>query len=257
MHPCRRPACYFAWGCFRYFSWEREPLRPCEVRLSRRCLSDRCERLVPLAGIEPALLAELDFESSASTNSATGAFRGACRRRGPRSGRNIAGAPCRSTRRRQIDPQAARSCRIVASSFAKTSKGLRPDLRTRPKGVVCRSQRVPGRPKHPSVIALGSTAPGPRVTTLPPARDGPFSSAGPDAAPRERRKSGQILTLHGVVFDILVGSCPYGRRERWCPWPESNQHSLRNSILSRARLPIPPQGLSDIGQEVENWLTRG
>jgi hypothetical protein len=31
-------------------------------------------RLVPLAGIEPALLAELDFESSASTNSATGAY---------------------------------------------------------------------------------------------------------------------------------------------------------------------------------------
>jgi hypothetical protein len=30
--------------------------------------------LVPLAGIEPALLAELDFESSASTSSATGAF---------------------------------------------------------------------------------------------------------------------------------------------------------------------------------------
>ena len=29
---------------------------------------------MPLAGIEPALLAELDFESSASTNSATGAF---------------------------------------------------------------------------------------------------------------------------------------------------------------------------------------
>jgi hypothetical protein len=32
------------------------------------------ETMVPLAGIEPALLAELDFESSASTNSATGAF---------------------------------------------------------------------------------------------------------------------------------------------------------------------------------------
>jgi hypothetical protein len=31
------------------------------------------KRVVPLAGIEPALLAELDFESSASTSSATGA----------------------------------------------------------------------------------------------------------------------------------------------------------------------------------------
>jgi hypothetical protein len=31
---------------------------------------------VPLAGVEPALLAELDFESSASTNSATGAQAG-------------------------------------------------------------------------------------------------------------------------------------------------------------------------------------
>jgi hypothetical protein len=43
--------------------------------------SDTCGRsrtstevkVVPLAGIEPALLAELDFESSASTSSATGA----------------------------------------------------------------------------------------------------------------------------------------------------------------------------------------
>jgi hypothetical protein len=32
--------------------------------------------MVPLAGVEPALLAELDFESSASTNSATGARAG-------------------------------------------------------------------------------------------------------------------------------------------------------------------------------------
>ena len=29
----------------------------------------------------------------------------------------------------------------------------------------------------------------------------------------------------------------------WCPWPDSNGHFRRNSILSRARLPIPPQGL--------------
>ena len=56
------PPCYFAWGCFRYFGWS-------EAHLAAR------KRLVPLAGIEPALLAELDFESSASTNSATGAYR--------------------------------------------------------------------------------------------------------------------------------------------------------------------------------------
>ena len=33
--------------------------------------SQNCEALVPGAGIEPALPKELDFESSASTNSAT------------------------------------------------------------------------------------------------------------------------------------------------------------------------------------------
>src|SRR5882672_4499537 len=27
-HPCQRPPRYFAWGCFRYFSWKREPRRP-------------------------------------------------------------------------------------------------------------------------------------------------------------------------------------------------------------------------------------
>ena len=31
-HRCQRPPCYFAWGCFRYFSWKREPRRP--LRLS-------------------------------------------------------------------------------------------------------------------------------------------------------------------------------------------------------------------------------
>src|SRR5229473_5899526 len=31
-HPCQRPPCYFAWGCFRYFSWKREPRRPLRVR---------------------------------------------------------------------------------------------------------------------------------------------------------------------------------------------------------------------------------
>jgi hypothetical protein len=56
--------------------------------------------VVPLAGIEPALLAELDFESSASTSSATGAFAFplGIKSLGRRSGRNIAGASRGSTR---------------------------------------------------------------------------------------------------------------------------------------------------------------
>src|ERR1044072_4841781 len=53
-------------------------MRPGQDRGSKgrgRCLRRQIgDRMVPLAGIEPALLAELDFESSASTNSATGAF---------------------------------------------------------------------------------------------------------------------------------------------------------------------------------------
>src|SRR3569623_170460 len=39
-----------------------------------RLRTPKNKALVPLAGIEPALLAELDFESSASTSSATGAL---------------------------------------------------------------------------------------------------------------------------------------------------------------------------------------
>ena len=38
-----------------------------------RSREERCLRMVPLARLERALFAELDFESSASTNSATGA----------------------------------------------------------------------------------------------------------------------------------------------------------------------------------------
>jgi hypothetical protein len=52
-----------------------------------------------------------------------------------------------------------------------------------------------------------------------------------------------------AAFAEGFGGQPCARfaSEGWCPWPESNQHSLRNSILSRARLPIPPQGPSDPG----------
>src|ERR1700759_4100360 len=56
--------------------------------------------MVPLAGIEPALLAELDFESSASTSSATGAFavRRPQRKRGGEAGGTIAAGLRGSTR---------------------------------------------------------------------------------------------------------------------------------------------------------------
>jgi hypothetical protein len=50
-------------------------LRPVVIEENERWRMRADGRVVPLAGIEPALLAELDFESSASTSSATGAFR--------------------------------------------------------------------------------------------------------------------------------------------------------------------------------------
>jgi hypothetical protein len=45
--------------------------------------------------------------------------------------------------------------------------------------------------------------------------------------------------VHSTDFAGYVSLC-----EVHLAWPESNQHSLRNSILSRARLPVPPQGPS-------------
>lgn len=59
-----------------------------------------------------------------------------------------------------------------------------------------------------------------------------------------------VLSLKGKRVRALPRSLcrsPYRRAKvavaGWCPMPESNQHSFRNSILSRARLPIPPMGL--------------
>src|SRR5438132_14108618 len=81
-------------------------LVPAVIEESERWRMRADGRMVPLAGIEPALLAELDFESSASTSSATGAFvtprpraAGALRSR-----RNIAGGNRGSTRAYVIAP---------------------------------------------------------------------------------------------------------------------------------------------------------
>jgi hypothetical protein len=99
--------------------------------------------MVPLAGIEPALLAELDFESSASTNSATGACRNSAARPRSRSGRNIAGGDCRSTR----------VYRLVQKRGFRASEGLG---RSYPRAGGS-AHRLPPRyrhAKHPSVIPL-------------------------------------------------------------------------------------------------------
>ena len=58
----------------RHAAFCHDAARPLDIQPLKK-------EVVPLAGIEPALLAELDFESSASTSSATGAFV-----RGPEAG---------------------------------------------------------------------------------------------------------------------------------------------------------------------------
>src|SRR5205814_6894485 len=80
--------------------------RSAERRSAAPSVAAQRRSLVPLAGIEPALLAELDFESSASTSSATGAFvtPGPRNGRALRSRRNIAGGNRRSTRAYVIAP---------------------------------------------------------------------------------------------------------------------------------------------------------
>src|SRR5580692_9321993 len=59
---------------------------------------------------------------------------------------------------------------------------------------------------------------------------------------------GEVREFHGAGFAALskfvkLACQPQPQSsEGWCPWRESNPHSLRNTILSRARLPVPPHG---------------
>jgi hypothetical protein len=123
-----------------------------------RCSIADAFGMVPLAGIEPALLAELDFESSASTNSATGASGRPWQGRTSRSRRNIAGAPCGSTRAYRPSPKSGKygSGRNPrgAGRVAGPSHGNRP------------FRRLTGASDHRSVIQGASTAPDRRDTTF-------------------------------------------------------------------------------------------
>src|SRR6476620_10480696 len=82
----------------RRFSTEARPAAVNAAAAGVRGFVRIGEKMVPLAGIEPALLAELDFESSASTSSATGAFAPSAQGLASRSRRNIAAGFAGSTR---------------------------------------------------------------------------------------------------------------------------------------------------------------
>lgn len=71
-----------------------------------------------------------------------------------------------------------------------------------------------------------------------------------------RKRGGRVL-IRTKVATLIDRALPVGRSDRpigavsesnwreirrWCPLPDSNQHSFRKRILSAPRLPIPPKG---------------
>ena len=69
---------------------------------------------------------------------------------------------------------------------------------------------------------------------------------------RIRKPRHRDLDLRTALLRVLPATVLERSRKRpsysgiWCRWRESNPHSLRNTILSRARLPVPPHRLGSI-----------
>jgi hypothetical protein len=103
--------------------------------------------VVPLAGIEPALLAELDFESSASTNSATGAFRHARRKA------EVAKPAEYSGQWLPVNPR-INLTRSAGAGRSTPSPGWRLSVAANATGAGINRFRVVDRIKHSRVIAL-------------------------------------------------------------------------------------------------------
>src|SRR3546814_3022832 len=68
--------------------------------------------------------------------------------------------------------------------------------------------------------------------------------------PHARRQRGREDLSH-LDADLRRAIGARDGRLRWCPWPDSNQHSLRNSILSAARLPYSFDNITCFGLRSE------
>lgn len=164
---------------------------------------------------------------------------------------------------RQVTDAEERLSRLYASIEAGTIDGTDPTLRERVSGLKTTRDRANQALEYA------------RKSSAVPIEIDPIAIDRFTRLMRERLIEGDVAArkayLSAIVDAIIVTDCtirivgsndnitstlgPNGQPrtlvrksvQEWCPWPGSNQHSFRNSILSRARLPIPPQGPSDAG----------